>query len=124
MHVVKRDGRQAKVSFDKITERIAKMCFGLNEQYLVPEKIAQKVVEGVYDGVHTSELDNLAAETCAYMSQMHPDFSLLAARIAISNLQKMTGDRWAISNLQKMTGDKLVLESGRCSFGNNLSSFS
>ncbi|CAD7927523.1 unnamed protein product [Amoebophrya sp. A120] len=90
MYVVKRDGTREKVAFDKITQRLHKLCFGLNKEYLVPEKIAQKVVEGVYDGVHTCDLDNLAAETCAYMSQMHPDFSLLAARIAISNLQKMT----------------------------------
>ncbi|CAD7927793.1 unnamed protein product [Amoebophrya sp. A25] len=90
MYVVKRDGTREKVAFDKITQRLQKLCFGLNREYLVPEKIAQKVVEGVYDGVHTWDLDNLAAETCAYMSQMHPDFSLLAARIAISNLQKMT----------------------------------
>ena len=104
MYVVKRDGTRTRVAFDKITERIRKMCFGLNEQYLVPEKIAQKVVEGVYDGVHTSELDNLAAETCAYMSQMHPDFSLLAARIAISNLQKMTEERWGFYMIRGWKG--------------------
>ena len=92
MFVVKRDGKKEEVSFDKITKRISSLCFNLNQEYLVPQKIAQKVVEGVYDGVSTSELDNLAAETCAYMSQMHPDFSLLAARIAVSNLQKNTDD--------------------------------
>mmetsp|Transcript_14240 Transcript_14240/g.35328 ORF Transcript_14240/g.35328 Transcript_14240/m.35328 type:complete len:819 (+) Transcript_14240:104-2560(+) len=94
MYVVKRDGTREKVAFDKITERIRKLCFGLNKDYLVPERIAQKVVEGVFDGVHTTQLDNLAAETCAYMSQMHPDFSLLAARVAISNLQKMTSSNF------------------------------
>jgi len=90
MFVLKRSGERERVCFDKITERISKLCEGLNAEYLIPEKIAQKVVEGVYDGVCTSELDILAAETCAYMSQTHPDFSLLAARIAVSNLQKQT----------------------------------
>lgn len=92
MFVVKRSGEREQVEFDKITKRVGNLCFGLDSEYLVPQKIAQKVVEGVYDGVTTAELDNLAAETCAYMSQTHPDFSLLAARIAISNLQKMTSD--------------------------------
>ena len=85
MYVVKRDGKQEAVAFDKITRRIEQLCEGLDKEFVDPSLVAQKVVEGVFKGVTTSEIDNLAAETCAYMSQMHPDFSVLAARIAISS---------------------------------------
>ena len=90
MYVVKRDGDKEEVAFDKITRRIASLCDGLNPEFVDPVKVTQKVVEGVYSGVSTSEIDVLAAETCAYMSQLHPDFSTLAARIAVSNLHKNT----------------------------------
>jgi ribonucleoside-diphosphate reductase alpha subunit len=90
MFVVKRDGSQEPVAFDKITERLRKLCGGLNEEYVDAVKVTQRVVEGVHAGVTTSQIDTLAAETCAYMSQTHPDFSVLAARIAVSNLQKNT----------------------------------
>ncbi len=89
MYVVKRDGKKEPVMFDKITERIKKLCYGLN--YLVdPVKVAMRVIEGLYDGVSTSELDNLAAETAASMTIAHPDYAQLAARIAISNLHSST----------------------------------
>ena len=89
MYVVKRDGKKEPVMFDKITERIKKLCYGLN--YLVdPVKVAMRVIEGLYDGVSTSELDNLAAETAASMTIAHPDYAQLAARIAISNLHSNT----------------------------------
>ena len=90
MYVIKRDGEKEEVAFDKITRRIAALCEGLNPEFVDPVKVTQKVVEGVYPGVTTSEIDVLAAETCAYMSQLHPDFSTLAARIAVSNLHKNT----------------------------------
>jgi ribonucleoside-diphosphate reductase alpha subunit len=90
MYVIKRDGDKEEVKFDKITSRIRNLCEGLNPEYVDPVKVTQKVVEGVYPGVTTSDLDTLAAETCAYMSQFHPDFSILAARIAVSNLHKNT----------------------------------
>ena len=90
MYVVKRDGTKEEVAFDKITRRIRSLCEGLNPDYVDPVKVTQKVVEGVYSGVTTSDLDVLAAETCAYMSQFHPDFSTLAARLAVSNLHKNT----------------------------------
>jgi len=90
MYVVKRDGQKEEVAFDKITRRIRALCDDLNSDYVDPVKVTQKVVEGVYPGVTTSDLDTLAAETCAYMSQFHPDFSVLAARIAVSNLHKNT----------------------------------
>ncbi|KAI9217005.1 ribonucleoside-diphosphate reductase large chain [Blastocladiella britannica] len=90
MFVVKRDGRKEAVHFDKITARIAKLCYNLNKDYVDPAIIAQKVVQGVYNGVTTVQLDNLAAETAAYMTTTHPDFAMLAARIAVSNLHKET----------------------------------
>lgn len=89
MYVVKRDGRKEPVMFDKITERIKILCYGLND-LVDPVKVAMRVIEGLYDGVSTYELDNLAAETAASMTVMHPDYAQLAARIAISNLHKNT----------------------------------
>ena len=89
MYVVKRDGRKEPVMFDKITERVKKMCYGLNN-IVDPVKVAMRVIEGLYDGVTTSELDNLAAEVAATMTTAHPDYAKLAARIAVSNLHKNT----------------------------------
>jgi ribonucleoside-diphosphate reductase alpha subunit len=89
MYVVKRDGRKEAVKFDKITARIVKMCYGL-DPLVTPEVVAMKVIEGIYDGVSTSELDNLAAEVAAAKTIDHPDYALLASRIAVSNLHKET----------------------------------
>ncbi|KAI8324479.1 ribonucleoside-diphosphate reductase M1 chain [Martensiomyces pterosporus] len=93
MFVIKRDGQSEKVQFDKITRRINKLCYGLDTNYVDSAAVAQKVISGVYQGVTTVELDNLAAETAAYMTVQHPDYATLAARIAISNLQKETHDK-------------------------------
>lgn len=90
MFVFKRDGKKESVKFDKITARIQKLCYGLSPEHVQPILVAQKVIEGVYDGVTTTELDNLAAETAASLTTRHPDFALLASRIAISNLHKNT----------------------------------
>ncbi len=89
MYVIKRDGHKEPVMFDKITDRIKKLCYGLNG-LVEPVKVAMRVIEGLYDGVSTSELDNLAAETAASMTIAHPDYAQLAARIAISNLHSNT----------------------------------
>src|SRR6056300_866238 len=89
MHVVKRDGRQEPVMFDKITTRIRKLCYGLSP-LVDPVKVAMRVIDGLYDAVTTSELDNLAAEVAATMTTTHPDFAQLAARISVSNLHKNT----------------------------------
>ncbi|MCC5919505.1 MAG: ribonucleoside-diphosphate reductase subunit alpha [Cyclobacteriaceae bacterium] len=99
MYVVKRDGRRESVKFDKITARIENMCDGLDTRYISPVDIAKKVIDGLYDGVTTVELDNLAAETSASMSTKHPDYALLAARIAVSNLHKVTSQ--SFSNTMK-----------------------
>ena len=89
MFVVKRDGRKEQIMFDKITARVRKLCYGLNE-LVDPLKVAMRVIEGLYDGVTTSELDNLAAEIAATMTTAHPDYARLAARISVSNLHKNT----------------------------------
>tara|TARA_R110002049_G_scaffold300467_2_gene491360 strand:- start:131 stop:2620 length:2490 start_codon:yes stop_codon:yes gene_type:complete len=89
MYVVKRDGRKEQIMFDKITARVRKLCYGLNE-LVDPLKVTMRVIEGLYDGVTTSELDNLAAEIAATMTTSHPDYARLAARISVSNLHKNT----------------------------------
>lgn len=88
--MVKRDGRQESVHFDKITARLKKLSYGLSQEHCDPVLVAQKVCAGVYKGVTTSQLDELAAETAAAMTANHPDYASLAARIAVSNLHKNT----------------------------------
>ena len=89
MYVAKRDGRKEPIMFDKITARIKKLCYGFNP-LVDPVRVAMRVIEGLYDGVTTSELDNLAAEIAATMTTTHPDYASLAARISVSNLHKNT----------------------------------
>ena len=89
MYVLKRDGHKEAVKFDKITSRIQKMCYGLDD-LVDPTTVAMKVIEGIYEGVTTFELDNLAAEVAASLTVKHPDYAQLAARIAVSNLHKKT----------------------------------
>ncbi|KAJ9146104.1 hypothetical protein P3X46_028414 [Hevea brasiliensis] len=90
MYVIKRDGRQEPVHFDKITARLNKLSYGLSSKHCDPVLVAQKVCAGIYKGVTTTQLDQLAAETAASMTANHPDYALLAARIAVSNLHKNT----------------------------------
>lgn len=90
MFVVKRNGKKEPVQFDKITARISRLCYGLNSDFVDAIEVAKKVIAGVYDGVTTTELDTLAAETAAYLTTAHPDYATLAARIAVSNLHKVT----------------------------------
>lgn len=89
-YVLKRDGRKESVKFDKITARIQKLCYGLNPAFVDPIQVTMKVIQGIKNGISTEELDNLAAETAASLTTRHPDYALLASRIAISNLHKMT----------------------------------
>jgi ribonucleoside-diphosphate reductase alpha chain len=91
MYVKKRSGKKEAVKFDKITARIKKLVYGLDSAYVDPVEVTKKVIDGVYDGVETTVIDNLAAETAASMTTKHPDYAILAARIAISNLHKETG---------------------------------
>ena len=99
MLVLKRDGHRESVKFDKITARIEKLCYGLDSKFVNPVEVAMKVINGLYDGVSTQELDNLAAEIAASMTTKHPDFARLAARIAVSNLHKVTSK--SFSNTMK-----------------------
>lgn len=99
MLVIKRDGRRESVRFDKITTRIENLCYNLDGRYIHPIEVAKKVIDGLYDGVTTTELDNLAAEVCASLTVQHPDYAVLAARIATSNLHKTTSQ--SFSNTMK-----------------------
>lgn len=108
MNVIKRDGRRVPVQFDKISSRLEKLAYGLDTKHVHPSAITQKIISGVYDGVTTVELDNLAAETAAYMTTIHPDYATLAARVAISNLQKQTTKKFSevIDKLYKYVNPK------------------
>jgi len=90
MYVITRSGEKEPIKFDKITERIEQLCFDLDRSFIDPMKIAKKVIEGIYDGITTKELDQLAAETAAYLSTQHPQYATLAGRIGVSNLHKET----------------------------------
>lgn len=95
MFVLKRGGRKEECHFDKITSRIKKLCFGLNMTFVSPYAITLKVIQGMYAGITTVELDTLAAEIAASMTTKHPDYARLAARIAISNLHKETKKKFS-----------------------------
>ena len=89
MFVIKRNGKQESVKFDKVTARIEKLSYGLSPIVNVID-VAKKAIAGIYEGVPTTELDNLAAETAASLTITHPDYAILASRIAVSNLHKNT----------------------------------
>jgi ribonucleoside-diphosphate reductase alpha chain len=114
MIVLKRDGRQEAVKFDKVTARIQKLAYGLSE-HVETFSVAQKVIEGIYDGVTTTILDNLAAEIAASLTTKHPDYAILAARIAVSNLHKNTKKSFSetmkdlYNYVDKKTGKKAPL---------------
>ncbi|XP_044256023.1 ribonucleoside-diphosphate reductase large subunit-like [Tribolium madens] len=107
-YVRKRDGRKEEVHLDKITSRIQKLCYGLNMEFVDPVSITLKVINGLYPGVTTVELDTLAAETAAMMTTNHPDYAILAARIAVSNLHKETKKQFSdvIDDLHKAVSTK------------------
>ena len=115
MLVIKRDGRRESVRFDKITSRIENLCYGLDTVYIHPIEVAKKVIDGLYDGVSTTELDSLAAEVCASLTVKHPEYAVLAARIAISNLHKTTSQSFSntmkrlFTYINPMTGENAAL---------------
>lgn len=90
MKVLKRDGRLETLRLDKITNRIKKQTYGLDTDFVDSLEVATKVVAGIYDGISSNELDTLAAETAAALTHIHPDYSILGARIAITRLHKTT----------------------------------
>lgn len=120
MEVIKRDGRRETVHFDKITSRISKLCYGLDSTHVDPAIVSQKVISGVYPGVTTVELDELAAQTAASCATHHPDFSTLAARISVSNLHKQTSKVFSDvieelhNNVHPKTGKASPLVSDEC----------
>ena len=114
MFVIKRDGKKETVKFDKVTARIQKLSYGLSPIVDIYE-VAKKAIEGIYDNVPTTELDNLAAETAASLTTKHPDYAILASRIAVSNLHKNTTKSFSATmhNLHRythsVTGRKMPL---------------
>ncbi len=106
MFVIKRNGKKESVKFDKVTARIEKLSYGLNPLVNVID-VAKKTIEGIYEGVPTTELDNLAAETAASLTITHPDYAILASRIAVSNLHKNTVKSFSdtMRNLYQYTDD-------------------
>lgn len=119
LYVLKRNGREEDVHFDKITTRIRKLCYGLCMEFVDPTEITLKVIKGLYPGVTTVQLDNLAAETSASMTTKHPDYAVLAARIAVSNLHKETKKTWTdviydlYNMVNKATGNRTPMISDR-----------
>jgi ribonucleoside-diphosphate reductase alpha chain len=115
MQIVKRDGRSEPVKFDKITARIQKLCYGLDSTYVSAQEVAKKVIDGIYDGITSVELDNLAIETAASMTVKHPHYSQLAARLAVNALHKTTSKSFS-ATIKKLyqyvdpkTGEKASL---------------
>ena len=97
MKVKKRDGSLEEMRYDKITRRISVFCSDLNLEYIDPTYVTLKVTQGIYDGISTTELDVLAAETAAAMVTTHPDYAKLAGRLAVSNLHKTTHKKFSQS---------------------------
>ena len=111
MDILKRNGFKEPVKLEKISSRIKKLTYGLNER-VDPDVVSTKVVSGLYDGVSSTELDQLSAETAASMVTVHPDFGKLAARIAITALYKDVEKDFSIiakklyDYINPKTGDK------------------
>jgi ribonucleoside-diphosphate reductase alpha chain len=96
LQVVKRNGDKEDVRFDAIQEKLTNLSYGLHEKWVDPGMVTKLVIEGLYDGVTTSELDELAAaETAASLASHHPDYSKLAARICVDNLHRSTKDTFS-----------------------------
>jgi ribonucleoside-diphosphate reductase alpha chain len=113
MKVKKRNGELEEMRYDKITRRISALCNDLNMEYVDPTFITLKVTQGIYDGITTSELDVLAAETAASMTTSHPDYAKLAGRLAVTNLHKTTPKKFsqAIKELHSFIEPKTNKES-------------
>ena len=88
--VIKRNGKKEPVMLDKILDRIKQQTYGLDQKLIIPFEVAQKVIEGIMPDIKTYTLDQLAMETAASLATKHPDYSILAARLAITNLHKET----------------------------------
>jgi len=115
MQVIKRNGKKESVNVEKIISRIEKQCYNLDAKYVVPFEVAQKVIEGIYDGVTSRQLDELAAETAASLTTKHPDYAILASRLAVTSLHKETKKSFSetmkelYNNTDKYTNKKTPL---------------
>ena len=92
MQVIKRDGKKETISFDKITKRISDLCFGLEN--VDPLLIAKDSINGIFDGIKTTDLDILSADICATKSHHHPEYNKLGGRILVSNIIKTTFEKY------------------------------
>ena len=90
MQVVNRKGEREDVRFDAILEKLTVLSEGLNSKWVDPGHVTKLTIEGLYDGVTTRELDQLAAETAASLASQHPEYSRLAARICVDDLHRAT----------------------------------
>jgi ribonucleoside-diphosphate reductase alpha chain len=106
--VTKRNGKKEPVMLDKIVDRITQQTYGLDQKWVSPFDVAQKVIAGVVPDIKTSVLDQLAMETAASLTTKHPDYSILAARIAITALHKETKKSFSetVQDLYKYTNPK------------------
>lgn len=106
--VMKRNGKKEPVMLDKILDRITQQTYGLDQKWIVPFEVAQKVIEGIMPDIQTSVLDQLAMETAASLTTKHPDYSTLAARLAITALHKETKKSFSetVSDLYKYVDPK------------------
>ena len=106
--VIKRNGKKEPVMLDKIVDRITQQTYGLDQKWIVPFEVAQKVIEGITPDIKTSVLDQLAMETAASLTTKHPDYSTLAARLAITALHKETKKSFSetVSELYKYVDPK------------------
>ena len=104
MFVTKRNGKSEIVSFDKILKRIKKIGLEVNIK-INYTNLAMKVIDQLYSGITTKEIDELTAEQCASMATVHPDYNTLAGRIIVSNHQKNTDNKFSkvITQLYKCT---------------------
>lgn len=94
-HILKRDGEKQEIDLVHIKKRLENLSFGLDMNFININLIMWKVVQGMYEAIPTTKLDELSAETCAYMNLIHPHYSQLAARIAVNNLHKETKNSFA-----------------------------
>jgi ribonucleoside-diphosphate reductase alpha chain len=101
MQILKRDGKKEAINFDRMVDFVNRYCFGLNKDFVSPIQVAKRTLEGVYDGVTIQELIQLSVETAASMTTKHPDYSLLAGRLAVSELHKNTDESFA-NTVEKM----------------------
>ncbi|KAJ8986060.1 hypothetical protein NQ317_003353 [Molorchus minor] len=95
LYVTKRNCQMEEVKLEELSGDIQKLCYGLNPDFINPMTVSQKVVDGLYSGVCTTEIVNLAAETAAMMTIEHPDYAILGARIAMRCLHRETKDKFS-----------------------------